>query len=65
MGKEKDCAQKFIDTIQRKTRRKHSAKNKIPIVMERLKGEDTIAELCRREGIGTAEEEQDNLFTRL
>jgi transposase-like protein len=51
MGKERDSAQKTIDTIRRKTRRKHSAENKIRIVMEGLKGEDTVAELCRREGI--------------
>jgi transposase len=51
MGKEKDSAQKTIDTIRRRTRRKHSAEEKIRIVIEGLKGEDTIAELCRREGI--------------
>jgi transposase len=51
MGKEKDSAQKTIDTIRRKTRRKYSAEEKIRIVIEGLKGEDTIAELCRREGI--------------
>jgi transposase-like protein len=51
MGKERDSAQKTIDTIRRKTRRKHSAEEKIRIVMEGLKGEETIAELCRREGI--------------
>jgi transposase len=51
MGKDKDSAQKTIDTIRRKTRRRHSAEEKIRIVMEGLKGEDTIAELCRREGI--------------
>ncbi len=51
MGKDKDSAQKTIDTIRRKTRRRHSAEEKIRIVMEGLKGEETIAELCRREGI--------------
>ena len=51
MGKEKRSAQKTIDTIRRKTRRKHSAEEKIRIVLEGLKGEETIAELCRREGI--------------
>jgi hypothetical protein len=48
MGKEKDSAQKTIETIRRKARRKHSAENKICIVMEGLKGEDTIAELWRK-----------------
>ena len=51
MGKEQRSAQKTIDTIRRKTRRKHSAEEKIRIVLEGLKGEETIAELCRREGI--------------
>jgi transposase len=50
MGKE-DSAQKTINTIRRKARRKYSAEEKIRIVMEGLKGEDTIAKLCRREGI--------------
>jgi transposase len=51
MGSKKDSAQKTIDTIRRKTRRKYSAEEKIRIVLEGLKGEVTIAELCRREGI--------------
>jgi transposase len=51
MGSEKDSAQKTIDTIRRKTRRKHSAEGKIRVVMEGLRGEQSIAELCRREGI--------------
>ena len=51
MGKEKDSAQRTIDTIRRKTRRQHSAEEKIRIVLEGLRGEETIAELCRREGI--------------
>ena len=51
MVKEKDSAQKTIDTIRRKTQRKHSAEEKIRIVLEGLRGEETIAELCRREGI--------------
>jgi transposase-like protein len=51
MGKEKDSAQQTIQTIRRKTQRKHSAEEKIRIVLEGLRGEDSIAELCRREGI--------------
>ena len=51
MGKEKDSAQRTIDAIRRKTRRQHSAEEKIRIVLEGLRGEETIAELCRREGI--------------
>ena len=37
--------------IKRKTRRKFSSEEKIRIVLEGLNGEETIAELCRREGI--------------
>jgi len=53
MGKQdrSNSARKTIDTIKRKTHRKHSAEEKIRIVLEGLKGEETVAELCRREGI--------------
>jgi transposase-like protein len=51
MGKERDSAEATIQNIRRKTRRKHSAEEKIRIVMEGIRGEDTIKELCRREGI--------------
>jgi transposase len=50
MAKE-GSAENTIRDIKRKTRRKHSAEEKIRIVIEGLRGEDTIAELCRREGI--------------
>jgi transposase len=40
-----------IRDIKRKTRKKYSAEEKIRIVLEGLRGEDSIAELCRREGI--------------
>ena len=43
--------EKRIKDIRRKTRRKYSAEDKIRIVLEGLRGEETIAELCRREGI--------------
>ena len=51
MGKENSSAENTINTIRRRTRRKYSAEEKIRIVMEGLRGEETIAELCRREGI--------------
>ena len=44
-------AEKHVKEIRRKTRRKFSAEEKIRIVLEGLRGEETIAELCRREGI--------------
>lgn len=45
--------QKRIKEIKRHTRRQFSAEEKIRIVLEGLKGEESIAELCRREGINT------------
>ena len=47
----KDPAEKVVRDIRRKTRRKHSTEEKIRIVLEGLRGEDSIASLCRREGI--------------
>lgn len=47
----KSDVEKRIKDIRRKTRRKYSAEDKIRIVLEGLRGEETIAELCRREGI--------------
>ena len=37
--------------IRRATRKRHSAEDKIRIVLSGLRGEYSIAELCRREGI--------------
>src|ERR1700719_3020968 len=47
----KDTAEKVVKDIRRATRRQFSAEEKIRIVVEGLRGEDSIAELCRREGI--------------
>src|ERR1700759_1630661 len=44
-------AEEAIKDIRRATRRHFSAEDKIRIVLEGLRGEDSIAELCRREGI--------------
>ena len=44
-------ARKTVRQIKRATRRKFSAEEKIRIVLEGLRGEETISELCRREGI--------------
>ncbi len=46
-----ETAEKHVKDIRRKTRRKFSAEEKIRIVLEGLRGEHSIAELCRREGI--------------
>ena len=47
----KDTAEKAVKDIRRATRKQYSAEEKIRIVLEGLRGEDRIAELCRREGI--------------
>ena len=46
-------AEKTVRDIRRATRRKFSSEEKIRIVLEGLRGEDSIAELCRREGINS------------
>ena len=43
--------EKAVKDIRRKTRRKHSIEEKIRIVLDGLRGESSIAELCRKEGI--------------
>ena len=48
---QKDSAEKTVRDIRRATRRNYSAEEKIRIVLEGLRGEDSIAELCRKEGI--------------
>ena len=40
-----------VREIKRKTRRKFNSEEKIRIILEGLKGEDSIASICRREGI--------------
>ena len=50
-GPAKAPAEQVVKEIRRATRRQFSAEDKIRIVLEGLRGEDSIAELCRREGI--------------
>ena len=50
-GSVKEPAEKVVQNICRATRKLYSAEEKIKIVLEGLRGEDSIAELCRREGI--------------
>jgi transposase len=50
-GTQKEPAGKVIKDIRRATRRQYSAEEKIRIVLDGLRGEDSIAALCRREGI--------------
>mgnify|MGYP000370562000 CR=1 FL=1 len=45
--------EKHVKDIRRNTRRKFSSEEKIRIVLDGLRGEYSIAELCRREGINS------------
>jgi transposase len=47
----KKTTQSIIKDVQRKTRRKFSAEEKIRIVLEGLRGEESISEICRNESI--------------
>ena len=49
--KKVSSAEETVKHIRRETRRKWSAEEKIRIVLEGLRGEASIAELCRREGL--------------
>jgi transposase len=48
---ETESTEKKIRNIRRQNRKKYSAEEKIRIVIEGLRGDESIAELCRREGI--------------
>ena len=54
-----DNAEKAVRDIRRATRKHYSAEERIRIVVEGLRGADSIAELCRREGINQ------NLYYRM
>jgi transposase len=44
-------SERVVKDIRRATRRHHSAEDKIRVVLDGLRGEHSIAEICRREGI--------------
>ncbi len=50
-GLRKASSEKFVKDIRRARRKRHSSEEKIRIVLDGLRGDDSIAELCRREGI--------------
>ena len=52
--KEETKSERIVKDIRRRTRKRHSAEEKIRIALEGLRGEESIAELCRREGIVTS-----------
>ena len=53
-GPDKATAEQVLKDIRRQTRRQYSAEEKIRIVLEGLRGEENISELCRREGIAAS-----------
>ena len=53
-GPDKAPAEQVLKDIWRQTRRQYSAEEKIRIVLEGLRGEESISELCRREGIAAS-----------
>ena len=50
-NRHQDTAERSIKDIRRRTRKRYSSEEKIRIVLAGLRGEDSIAELCRQEGI--------------
>ena len=56
----KVSSESVVKDIRRKIRKKYSSEEKIRIVLDGLRGEDSIANLCRREGVGL----QTNLVQR-
>ena len=53
-GPVKASAEEVLKDIRRQTRRHYSAEAKIRIVLEGLRGVESIAELCRREGLAAS-----------
>jgi len=49
----KESVEKTVRQIRQQTRKKYTAEEKIRIVLEGLRGETSITELCRREGINS------------
>lgn len=50
-----DTADRVVKDIRRQTRKRYSSEDKIRIVLAGLRGEDSIAELCRQEGIAQSQ----------
>jgi transposase len=51
VGQHSEEAEKIIHNIRRARRRQYTAEEKVRIVIAGLRGEESIAELCRKEGI--------------
>jgi transposase len=54
MAEKEESAQAAVRSIRRVTRKKDAAEEKVRIVLEGLRGETSIAGLCRREGVPTS-----------
>ena len=54
--------ERIVEDIKRQTRKQYSAEEKIRIVLDGLRGEESIAELCRKEGIAKITEERLHVF---
>lgn len=50
-----DGAERAIKDIRRKTRKRYTSEDKIRIILAGLRGEDSIAELCRQEGLAQSQ----------
>jgi transposase len=48
-------SERIVKDIRRATRKHYSAEDKIRIVLDGLRGEDSIAEICRREGLAKSQ----------
>jgi transposase len=62
-GSGKAPAEQVLKDIRWQTRRQYSAEEKIRIVLEGLRGEENISELCRREGIAASIEQSASTYT--
>ena len=51
--KKKQSSEAAVREIRRRTRRRFSAGKRVRVVLEGLRGEESIAELCRRESIAS------------
>ena len=52
-GAQNGSAKRLIRKVRQATRRRYSAEEKIRIVMEGIRGDDSVSDLCRREGISS------------
>ena len=52
-NQKKQSTESAVREIRRRSRRKFSPEEKIRIVLEGLRGEESVADLCRREGIAS------------